>query len=104
MTGPKVTLVRRLILRALLNDPDREMYGLEISAETGVPSGSLYPALNRLAEAGGLLERWEDIDPVVEGRRPRHYYRLNRDRLAEITAALDRNPGADRALRFLRST
>ena len=57
-------------------DPDREWYGYDLKFETGIPSGVLYPILNRAAERGLLTSRVERINPVDERRPPRRYYRL----------------------------
>jgi PadR family transcriptional regulator, regulatory protein PadR len=53
-------------------------YGYDISRNTGLKSGTLYPILMRLAESGLLETRWEDPEP---GRPPRHMYRLTADGL-----------------------
>lgn len=39
-------------------------------------SGSLYPMLARLEEAGWLTRGKEDIDPRTEGRPPRLHYAI----------------------------
>ena len=62
------------VLRALTADPGEWLYGLEISAVTGLKSGSLYPILARLAERGLLDSKW--LDPQQPGRPPRHAYRV----------------------------
>lgn len=64
------------VLAALLEDPQAERYGLELMRATGQPSGTLYPILTRLQEAGWLRADWEQIDPSVTGRPARRYYRL----------------------------
>jgi DNA-binding PadR family transcriptional regulator len=43
---------------------------------TSLPSGTMYPILTRLQEAGWLQADWEHIDPAVAGRPARRYYRL----------------------------
>jgi PadR family transcriptional regulator, regulatory protein PadR len=53
-------------------------YGYDISRNTGLKSGTLYPILMRLAESGMLETRWEDPEP---GRPPRHMYRLTAEGL-----------------------
>ena len=50
-------------------------YGLQVSRETRLASGSLYPILMRLAKQGWLEESWEPAQE--QGRPPRHLYRLN---------------------------
>ena len=75
--GPRMTIPTQLVLRALLAEPAREMYGLQICAAAGLPSGTIHPILARLEhEHGWLTSRWEDIKPADEGRPRRRYYRL----------------------------
>ena len=64
------------VLAALLAEPSHQRYGLDLAKEAGLPSGTIYPILARLESRGWIESEWEDIDPVVEGRRPRRYYRL----------------------------
>src|SRR5215207_7820550 len=73
---PRMTIPTQLVLRALLEDPAQERYGMEIGAAAGLPSGTVHPILARLEGLGWLESRWEDVDPRVEGRPPRRYYRL----------------------------
>ncbi|GAA2169106.1 PadR family transcriptional regulator [Pedococcus bigeumensis] len=72
-----MTLATQLVLSALLADPARELYGLEIGARAGLPSGTIHPILARLEGLGWVESSWEDIDPRVEGRPQRRYYRLS---------------------------
>lgn len=74
-----------------MNDPTARRYGYELSRETGLASGTLYPILMRLTEQGLLEADWEPSDQP--GRPPRHLYRLTGDgvalakvRLAEAVA------------------
>jgi PadR family transcriptional regulator, regulatory protein PadR len=64
------------VMRAFLDDPAGEHYGLEISRRSEVKSGSLYPALAKLEADGVVTSSWEDIDESEAGRRRRRYYRL----------------------------
>jgi PadR family transcriptional regulator PadR len=48
-------------------------YGYDLSRETGLKSGTLYPILMRLAKHQLLETRWEHTE---EGVPPRHTYRL----------------------------
>jgi len=73
-----MTLATQLVLQALLDDPGQDRYGLEIGQAAGLPSGTIHPILARLEGAGWVESRWEDIDPSVEGRPQRRYYRLTR--------------------------
>ncbi len=64
----------RAVLAALHDHPAHWRHGYDISRETGLASGTLYPILGRLADRGLLETRWEDDPP--EGRPRRHLYRL----------------------------
>jgi PadR family transcriptional regulator, regulatory protein PadR len=85
---PRMTIPTQLVLRALLEDPAREMYGLEICNAAGLPSGTIHPILSRLEGIGWLESRWEEVDPQEEGRPRRRYYRLTTDGAEQVRAAL----------------
>lgn len=63
------------LLELLLEHPTEWRYGYELSRQTGLKSGTLYPLLMRLADKLLLETRWEDA--VAPGRPPRHMYRLS---------------------------
>ena len=77
----RLTLQTLQVLRALLDDPAGEHYGLEMSKESGLPSGSIYPILARMETAGLVISAWEDINEAAAKRRRRRYYRLTPDGL-----------------------
>jgi DNA-binding PadR family transcriptional regulator len=62
------------LLAALMERPRTWKHGYELSKETGLKSGTLYPILIRLSEQGLLSSRWKDAERP--GRPPRHVYRL----------------------------
>jgi DNA-binding PadR family transcriptional regulator len=62
------------VLKFMLSDLRTPRSGAEIYAATKVGSGTLYPMLARLEEAGWMTSQWEDIDPVEAGRPRRRYY------------------------------
>lgn len=78
----------QLLLRAMLADPGREMYGLELIEATGLRGGTLYPLVARLERAGWLESGWEP--PITEGHPRRRYYRLTRDGAARAGRTLRR--------------
>jgi|SRR5271166_1257230 len=78
-TGPRMTLPTQLVLRVLLAEPAREMYGLQICEAAGLPSGTIHPILARLEGLGWLESRWEDASPQEEGRPRRRYYYWSND-------------------------
>jgi PadR family transcriptional regulator, regulatory protein PadR len=61
------------VLAAFLDAPRSWQYGYDLSRETGLKSGTLYPILMRLEENGLLDARWETNET---GKPPRHMYRL----------------------------
>ena len=68
------------LLVALMERPQTWQHGYELSKETGLKSGTLYPILIRLSEQGLLNSRWKDAERA--GRPPRHVYRLTANGLA----------------------
>jgi PadR family transcriptional regulator, regulatory protein PadR len=66
------------VLDAFLQNPTDWKYGYDISRNTGLKSGTLYPILMRLAERKLLETGWETSEA---GRPPRHLYRLTPDGL-----------------------
>jgi PadR family transcriptional regulator PadR len=76
---PRMTIPTQLVLEALLADPERELYGVEIGERAELRSGTVHPILARLEGAGWLASRWEDVDPQAAGRPARRYYRLTAD-------------------------
>jgi DNA-binding PadR family transcriptional regulator len=65
---------------------------------TGLPSGTVYPALRRLEAAGLLTAKWEDEQTARSEQRPaRKYYKLTsagRRALAEAVVRYRRLEGA----------
>src|ERR1700731_244097 len=84
----RLTVQVQLVLQALLSDPAAEMYGLELSEETGLQPGTAYPILLRLENEGWVTSRWEDIDPSAEKRPARRYYRLTASGATQASAAM----------------
>lgn len=75
------------ILQALAHN---YRYGFDIMDVTGLPSGTVYPALRRLEQAGLVLSKWEEEDTARKDQRPaRKYYELTnggRETLYEAVA------------------
>ena len=72
-----MTQTTQAVLRARLDEPGKDLYGLEICAATGLPSGTVHPILARFEALGWLDSSWEQVDPREQGRPRRRYYRLN---------------------------
>lgn len=83
-----MTLPTQLVLRAMLEEPTDEKYGLQISEASGLPSGTIHPILARLEGLGWLESQWEEVDPHKQGRPRRRYYRLTEDGAERARIAL----------------
>lgn len=77
------------VLGLMADDPEHWFYGLELSRECGLKSGSLYPILGRLAERGLLESRW--LEPEKAGRPPRHAYRITAEGKTALRNARSRS-------------
>jgi DNA-binding PadR family transcriptional regulator len=87
---PKLNLTfpTGLVLQAIASGA---RYGFDIIESTGLPSGTVYPALRRMEGAGCLASEWED-EAEVEGRPPRCYYTLTPEGNALLEKAVERFP------------
>jgi DNA-binding PadR family transcriptional regulator len=89
---PRMSKQTGLLLNELISAPQAWRHGYELSQETAIKSGTLYPLLMRLEEQGFLESRWEE--PEREGRPPRHAYRLTANGITlakELRKAAPRN-------------
>ena len=73
-----MTQTTQAVLRAMLDEPGKDLYGLEICAATGLPSGTVHPILARFETLGWLDSSWEQIDPREQGRH--HHQAASRGR------------------------
>jgi PadR family transcriptional regulator, regulatory protein PadR len=73
MASPRLSPQTLLVLERFLEQPAEWRYGYELSRETGLKSGTLYPILMRLAKYELLETKWVATE---EGVPPRHTYRL----------------------------
>lgn len=77
MPDARMTLPTALILGAIAQG---SRYGFDIMDATGLPSGTVYPALRRLEGRGCLRSSWEAAAVALEAKRPRR-------RVYELTGA-----------------
>jgi PadR family transcriptional regulator PadR len=90
-----------VILRTVANGYE---YGFDIIDITGLPSGTVYPALRRLEDLGYVDSKWEKQEIAQkEQRPPRKYYRMTRDGEAALADAVKRYKLIEQPLR-LRET
>ncbi len=69
------------------------IYGFSVMEMTGLPSGTVYPALRRLEHAGLIQSQWEKQGVADAGQRPlRKYYKLTRTGKATLEASQKRYP------------
>jgi PadR family transcriptional regulator, regulatory protein PadR len=77
-----------LILQALAHG---YQYGFDIIDVSGLPSGTVYPALRRFEETGLVTSRWESEEAALrEQRTPRRYYELTKVGHEALALALER--------------
>jgi PadR family transcriptional regulator PadR len=67
-----------------MDRPTDRHWGYNLSKESGVRSGVLYPILHRMLEEGWLEDGWETLDSVSEKRPARRYYELTADGRREL--------------------
>ena len=83
-----LTYSTAVILQAVANG---YLYGFDIIDITGVPGGTVYPALRRLEDAGYLASQWEKPSLARAGPRPpRKYYDLTRAGRTALADAVKR--------------
>jgi PadR family transcriptional regulator, regulatory protein PadR len=62
------------LLAVLMDQPRKWRHGYDLSRDTGLKSGTLYPMLMRLCDRNILQSKWEPSSEA--GRPPRHMYKL----------------------------
>ncbi|HTB95449.1 MAG TPA: PadR family transcriptional regulator [Terracidiphilus sp.] len=75
------------------------IYGFSIMEMTGLPSGTVYPAMRRLERDGLIRSYWEKQSIAdAEQRPPRKYYRLTAGGKETLEASRKRYPLLDRLI------
>ena len=70
----RLSITAVCVLRAIA---EGFQYGFDVIDQTGLPSGTVYPALGRLERDGLVRSAWEDEHEAhAEGRPARRYYKL----------------------------
>src|SRR6266849_5672784 len=68
-------------------------YGFSVMEMTGLPSGTVYPAMRRLERDGLIRSQWEQQSIADAGQSPlRKYYKLTRSGRATLEASHKRYP------------
>lgn len=73
---PRLSHQTLRVLRVLLDDKRPRLAGSDITEQTNILSGTLYPLLMRLEKAGWLDSKWEELDPCEAGRPRKRLYQL----------------------------
>jgi len=69
------------------------VYGYSIMETTGLPSGTVYPALRCLERDGLIRSQWEKQSVAEAGQRPpRKYYKITSAGRATLEASRKRYP------------
>jgi len=70
---------------------DGNRFGFDIMDATGLTSGTVYPALEKLESLGYLTSRWENVrDARRDKRPPRRYFDLTAAGATALADALQR--------------
>lgn len=87
---PKLSHTAALILQAVESG---FVYGFSIMEATGLPSGTVYPAMRRLEHDRLIASRWEKQSIAdAEGRPPRKCYKVTADGKATLAVIRKRYP------------
>jgi PadR family transcriptional regulator PadR len=69
------------------------VYGFSVMEMTGLPSGTVYPAMRRLERDGLIRSHWEaQALADAEQRPPRKYYKISNAGKATLEASRKRYP------------
>lgn len=91
---PRLTHITALILKAI---EAGFIYGFSIMEMTGLPSGTVYPAMRRMEEDQLIRSRWErQAIADREQRPPRKYYQLTSSGKTALEASRKRYPLLER--------
>ena len=91
---PKLSHTAAMILQAIHAG---YKYGFGIMEMTGLPSGTVYPAMRRLERDGLIRSQWERQSIAdAEQRPPRKYYKLTPAGRATLESSRKRYPLLER--------
>jgi DNA-binding PadR family transcriptional regulator len=89
-TAFRISHTSALILQTIHSG---HVYGFNIMEITGLPSGTIYPALRRLEKDSFIRGGWEDKkNAFAKDRPPRRYYKLTRQGKEALAYATERYP------------
>lgn len=89
-TDPKLSHTAAMILHTIQAG---QIYGFSLMEATGLPSGTVYPAMRRLERDGLIVSKWEKQSIADAEQRPlRKYYKLTRAGETTLDAMHKRYP------------
>jgi PadR family transcriptional regulator PadR len=94
--APRLSPQTLRVLERFIERPTAWRYGYELSRETGLKSGTLYPILMRLAKYSLLETKWVTTE---DGVPPRHTYRLTPNGVELVRSTFANSRAALRARR-----
>lgn len=95
-SGNKLSHTAAMILQAI---DAGFVYGFSIMEMTGLPSGTVYPAMRRLEGDKLIGSRWErPFIAAAEQRPPRKYYKLTAAGAEALQASRNRYPLLERMI------
>ena len=87
---PKLSHTAAMILQTIHAG---QIYGFSVMEATGLPSGTVYPAMRRLERDGLIVSKWEQQSIADAEQRPlRKYYKLTRAGVTTLQAMHKRYP------------
>src|SRR5271168_2383129 len=93
---PKLSHTAALVLQAIHAG---NIYGFSVMETTGLPSGTVYPAMRRLERDELIVSRWERQSIADAEQRPlRKYYKLTRAGRVTLDAMCKRYPLLERLI------
>lgn len=93
---PKLSHTAAMILQAIHGG---YKYGFSIMEMTGLPSGTVYPAMRRLESDGLIRSQWERQSIADAEQRPaRKYYKLTATGISSLEASRKRYPLLERLI------
>lgn len=88
MAAPRLTHSSAVVLQAIAKG---YRHGFDITEVTGLPGGTIYPALRRMERQALVRSAWEPVAAArAEKRPPRRYYVITSKGQEALDAALAR--------------
>jgi len=93
---PKLSHTAAMVLQAIHAG---QIYGFSVMERTGLPSGTVYPAVRRLERDGLILSKWEKQSIADAEQRPlRKYYKMTQAGKVTLEAMHKRYPLLERLI------